>query len=391
MAKFAIPRAFFIALTVVTVAAARAQNENWSRRSVSDCTTPSGLQGICVLLARCQSLRDLQKARPLSKGSARFLVASQCLPSTGDLNGVKVCCPIDSDLLRNGRSVEENPAVLSSRNNSILPSDCGSDVSKRIVGGEITDLDEFPWMALLEYDSPRGKRTGCGGVVVSSRYVLTAAHCADSEALPKSWSLSNVRLGEYDISRDLDCVSDDNDGSEVCSEAPVSVAVEEKIVHESYVPKSVDRQHDVALLRLAQHVRFTDYVKPICLPSSGNLARKLWIAGWGKTESRTQSNVKLKLSMSLANKSACSQKYKEVGIHLREEQLCVGGETRKDSCRGDSGGPLMSLERAPDGKRKWTVVGIISFGPEPCGTRHWPGVYVKVADYLPWILAKVRS
>lgn len=35
--------------------------------------------------------------------------------------------------------------------NPLLPSNCGRDLSLRIVGGERTDLDEFPWMALLEY------------------------------------------------------------------------------------------------------------------------------------------------------------------------------------------------------------------------------------------------
>lgn len=33
-----------------------------------------------------------------------------------------------------------------------LPSDCGRDLSVRIIGGERTSLDEFPWMALLEYE-----------------------------------------------------------------------------------------------------------------------------------------------------------------------------------------------------------------------------------------------
>lgn len=28
---------------------------------------------------------------------------------------------------------------------------CGIDYSDRIYGGQITDLDEFPWMALLGY------------------------------------------------------------------------------------------------------------------------------------------------------------------------------------------------------------------------------------------------
>lgn len=37
--------------------------------------------------------------------------------------------------------------------NELLPEPgvCGIDTSNRIYGGEVTKLDEFPWMALIEY------------------------------------------------------------------------------------------------------------------------------------------------------------------------------------------------------------------------------------------------
>lgn len=41
--------------------------------------------------------------------------------------------------------------------NPLLPSDCGQDLSQRIVGGERTELGEFPWMALLEYQKREWK------------------------------------------------------------------------------------------------------------------------------------------------------------------------------------------------------------------------------------------
>lgn len=56
---------------------------------------------------------------------------------------------------------------------------CGKNsASNRIFDGEATQLDEFPWMALLEYRDRRGRTShSCGGMLISSRYVLTAAHC----------------------------------------------------------------------------------------------------------------------------------------------------------------------------------------------------------------------
>jgi transmembrane serine protease 9 len=116
----------------------------------------------------------------------------------------------------------------------------------------------------------------------------------------------------------------------------------------------------------------------------------LQVAGWGKTESRSSSNVKLKLSLPLVDQDQCNQVYGNVSVQLGYGQICAGGQRGKDSCRGDSGGPLMTVEALPDGSGRWSVVGVVSFGPSPCGMPGWPGVYTKVQDFVPWILSKLR-
>lgn len=46
----------------------------------------------------------------------------------------------------------------------------------RIIGGkEVTDVNQYPWMALLE----KNGRFTCGGSLINSKYVLTAGHCVD--------------------------------------------------------------------------------------------------------------------------------------------------------------------------------------------------------------------
>lgn len=53
-------------------------------------------------------------------------------------------------------------------------SDCGlTNKNIRIVGGQETEVNEYPWMALLMY---RGQFY-CGGTLINSWYILTAAHC----------------------------------------------------------------------------------------------------------------------------------------------------------------------------------------------------------------------
>ena len=54
---------------------------------------------------------------------------------------------------------------------------CGEHNEIRVKNGEVTSLGEFPWMALLAYDTKPKVTYKCGGSLVTSKHVLTAAHC----------------------------------------------------------------------------------------------------------------------------------------------------------------------------------------------------------------------
>lgn len=69
--------------------------------------------------------------------------------------------------------------------------------------------------------------------------------------------------------------------------------------------------------------------------------------------------------------------------------MCAGGKNKKDSCSGDSGGPMQvagSLNR----DIRFVQQGIVSFGPKVCAIEGFPGVYTRVAYYLDWILDNIR-
>ncbi|KAG8293928.1 hypothetical protein J6590_007593 [Homalodisca vitripennis] len=68
------------------------------------------------------------------------------------------------------------------------------------------------------------------------------------------------------------------------------------------------------------------------------------------------------------------------GIHS-PSQFC-SWEYRKDTCKSDSGGPLVRAEKDSCLAEQ---VGITSFGPVRCGESEIPGTYVRVAYFLPWI------
>jgi secreted trypsin-like serine protease len=104
------------------------------------------------------------------------------------------------------------------------------------------------------------------------------------------------------------------------------------------------------------------------------------------------SNVKLQVWLPVVSSEDCGRIYAEKRISIGDGQLCAGGVEGKDSCIGDSGGALMSTGISPrDGRARYFVAGVVSFGPESCGTKDWPGVYTRVSHYADWILDQLAE
>lgn len=102
--------------------------------------------------------------------------------------------------------------------------------------------------------------------------------------------------------------------------------------------------------------------------------------------------MKLKLELPKYDKDLCTKIYSRLRVptNLGTGQICAGGEAGKDSCTGDSGGPLMAaVQGGPEG-HVWYQLGVVSFGPTPCG-RVQPGVYTLVSEYLPWIYDNIKK
>ncbi|GFO11463.1 serine protease nudel [Plakobranchus ocellatus] len=78
-------------------------------------------------------------------------------------------------------------------------------------------------------------------------------------------------------------------------------------------------------------------------------------------------------------------------LYVNEKTICaanglLGG---RDACRGDSGGPLMCIQRTETGSAAYFVFGIVSNGNQ-CATPGEPGVYMDVREYLAWIQRTIR-
>nr|CAH0112627.1 unnamed protein product [Daphnia galeata] len=224
----------------------------------------------------------------------------------------------------------------------------------RIIGGREATPGRWPWqVAILN----RFKEAFCGGTLIGTRWVLTAAHCLRKRLY--------VRIGEYDLVED--------DGTEM------DFRVEEVFVHPEYDPETVD--NDVALLRLPEAIKLGQQgIRLACLPQPGQslpITQKVHHHRLGSSHV-FGTEVLHEAEVPIVKTSACREVYED--YFITENMFCAGyRKGRIDSCAGDSGGPLLCSV----GDR-WTIFGITSFG-EGCGKRGKFGIYTKVPNYVSWI------
>ncbi|KAK4315102.1 hypothetical protein Pmani_013652 [Petrolisthes manimaculis] len=273
-----------------------------------------------------------------------------------------------------------------------------------IFGGKAADPEEFPHIAILgskEGDLPIN--WGCGGSLISPHYVLTAAHCVQKHIITPNieyW----VKLGEYDreINRsqvNIASIPGVVVPSSLPSLPPVPTspqAPSEQIRRGKAIiyPDYFFKYHDIALIQLETPVVLTSLALPACLPynTTDDLrGKELTVAGWGWTNFATPELTRIlqKVTVPVVDLLECHKRLPDLqGIAtpkgILPTQLCAGAPGR-DSCKGDSGGPLISKIPRGGSICEHTVEGIVSFGYS-CGDI---GVYTRVSEYLDWILGYV--
>ncbi|CAG5094977.1 Oidioi.mRNA.OKI2018_I69.XSR.g13972.t1.cds [Oikopleura dioica] len=249
--------------------------------------------------------------------------------------------------------------------------------SARIFNGETAAAHSWPWMAMLMRRNIRTKEweQPCAGSVISSRAIVTAAHCIDT-------------------------------------------------LHVARFKVLLDYENDIALLITNSTIQYNEYVRPICLPdpeadiirSNKYQQSSCFVAGWGNT--RLQDSLYYSSSYGESDRAnflqqalvrlfpmdecTLNQRELEIGVLFKsmENRLCAGRSTADSSydpskygsipssahgaaCDGDSGGPLFCLDLGDDG---YKLQGIVNIGAG-CGRR---GLYTRVANYMAWIFENMH-
>ncbi|XP_017045127.1 trypsin-4 [Drosophila ficusphila] len=252
-------------------------------------------------------------------------------------------------------------ALCQYANARLLDENCSgkTPVELRMVGAQLANPTTTTWMASLHNLT----HFVCGATLIHKSFVLTAAHC------PKFGDVRTVHVGEYDL---------------MCSASHCTHVerrnVAEVIYHPNYNEQAY--HYDIALLRLDRDVISNNYIKPICIILDEGVSSKsvnqFSVFGWGLTETRQLSD-KLKW-LTLFNEMDHS-KCNSDGV----KKICAGRTDKKDTCKGDSGGPLAAVYNY-NGTNKFVQFGIISYGSGDCDGY---GAYTDVLAYRDFIVSTV--
>ncbi|XP_013106783.1 trypsin beta-like [Stomoxys calcitrans] len=214
----------------------------------------------------------------------------------------------------------------------------------RIVGGDEITIDRVPYLINLRQNG----QFFCGGSLITTRCVLTAAHCVyNAPVTSLVVSAGASKLSDYAEMRQ----------------------VQQSFVSAFYSPNNLDM--DVAILKLSQPLQGQNIATiPLCStqPVDGDIVR---ISGWGYTSegSGQPSNQVRSANVRYISREKCIQAYRGKA-KISSTMFCATVPGEKDSCSGDSGGPVVY---------RGQVCGIVSWG-FGCARPDFPGVYTNVAS-----------
>ncbi|XP_040067956.1 chymotrypsin-like elastase family member 2A [Ixodes scapularis] len=285
-----------------------------------------------------------------------------------------------------------------------------SVISERILNGTNATPGAWPWM--VEIFDASGHR--CGGALITSRHVLTNAHCL-THVFKKS---IRVLLGSY---------------SRQQAEKGLEEEIETICMYSQFVENIFET--DIAIITLKRPVECSETIKTVCLPDINDNPDSnvpMYVAGWGFTEPIMWNNQSLsedvdgshgkedlttvnfglekesqevtedtteyydyydpalapvypatnkfpdmlqEARVRLIPNEECDKLYNETSLH---GNIVCAMHDFGSICSGDSGGPL--VYKAKDGR--WTLMGLITATEMPCNVTNLPMYFVRIKPFM---------
>ena len=227
----------------------------------------------------------------------------------------------------------------------------------RIVGGNQAPKGKYPYF--VHWTTRR-----CGASLIHADIILSAAHYNG-----KSVPTTGVIVSAYQTGKAID-------GAQ-------NRSIVESVNHPTYNFKTY--KNDFAIMRLDAPVTG---VTPIALNANPQIpadGKVLTVMGFGDLNSSMSFKYPeflQEVNVPFVTHSKCNQQYD--GKIDETSMLCAGfDQGGKDSCRGDSGGPIVRIVNGVH-----TQVGVVSWG-YGCAVANKPGVYARTSAAIKWIQSEV--
>ncbi len=271
-----------------------------------------------------------------------------------------------------------SPAALASSGSN--PFEGSGPLVPQIINGKESSISEFPWQVWVLLRNVEGEAT-CGGSILNSTTILTAAHCTDHDGTTTPYTPTSkppVTNEEAEIfvvsgiSKGLGFPSSGEFHPEPVENGQAILV--KSVRRDPYYAVSPEIKDDVAVLTLEKELKIEPAKDTATIPLVGAgdtpaPGTTLSISGYGKEEGKEGVNSNGNLystTLTAISSDAC-----RAGVKLNSAVLLCAVSPTSSTCQGDSGGPL--TEGSPA-----VQVGIVDFGAKECPVGV-PDVFTNIA------------
>ncbi|XP_045132393.1 phenoloxidase-activating factor 3-like [Portunus trituberculatus] len=224
----------------------------------------------------------------------------------------------------------------------------------------------------------------CGAVVISDRFLLTAAYCVLNPDKP----VNSVRLGDLDLAKEGEANS-----------RPADYDIELIIIHPNFTEDTQTgiRYNDLALLKTKTKIQFNEAVYPFCISRTRPAVNTtVTVSGYGYVNDSHQPTHLQEGELQVMSLDDCVAEYRTKNRYdmlqsaypglLQGYGVVCAGHPDRGACNGDEGGPM--LRKDESGRQH--LEGIISFTADVCGPGVLPSISTSVADNYDFIVETIK-